>query len=259
MVEPRKQNASQELYWHFLPIDKRLVYGSREVVEVGKTLSVDGELKLCHHGFHMCVQPLDALNYAQGALACRVYPGERILTDTNKIVSNARTIIWMADATKTLQDFARWCALEVIHLWKAPDIVKQFLETGDESLRSNARAAAGAAARAAAAGTWDAARDATWAATRATSTAAAWDAAARDAARAAAGAAARGTAWPTTRAVSRDAAWDRQNTKLTEMLGVLRAMTQPKEQGTGSPLATGCSRRDTILLYIREYINAWFH
>ena len=65
--------------------------------------------------------------------------------------------------------FARWCALGVIHLWPAPQVVRDYLSGGGESLR----AAAGTAA-------WDAARDAAGAAARD----AAWDAA-RDAAGAA--------------------------------------------------------------------------
>ena len=83
-------------------------------------------------------------------------------------------------------------ALAVIHLWDAPDVVRRYLETGDESIRDAARAAARDAAWAAA---WAATRDAAWAAARA---------AARDAARAAARAAAGDAAWD----AAGDAAWD---------------------------------------------------
>ena len=34
-----------------------------------------------------------------------------------------------------LRDFARRCALSVAHLWEMPDYVRQYLETGDESMR----------------------------------------------------------------------------------------------------------------------------
>ena len=54
-----------------------------------------------------------------------------------------------------LWTFARKMALSVIHLWAAPTIVREYLETGDESKRAAARAAA-----------WDTARDATRDATR---------------------------------------------------------------------------------------------
>ncbi len=41
-----------------------------------------------------------------------------------------------------LLDFARWCALSVAHLWECPPIVREFLESGNESLRKEAHAAA---------------------------------------------------------------------------------------------------------------------
>ena len=52
-----------------------------------------------------------------------------------------------SDAPKDIMRlFARLCALDVIHLWDAPSLVRQYLETGDESLRKKAVAASKAAA-----------------------------------------------------------------------------------------------------------------
>src|SRR5690606_776707 len=62
------------------------------------------------------------------------------------------------DVSDTLREFARKCALDVIHLWDAPEIVVRYLKTGDETIRDAAWAAAWAAARVA----MDAARDAAW-------------------------------------------------------------------------------------------------
>lgn len=78
-------------------------------------------------------------------------------------------------------------ALSVAHLWDMPDVVRQYLETQDESIRIAAREAAQAAQTA-----WDAARAAAWA-----TWAAAWAAAqaARDAAEDVAGNAAMAAAW----------------------------------------------------------------
>ena len=76
---------------------------------------------------------------------------------------------------KEIRRFACQCALDVIHLWNAPPIVKRYLKTGNEKLRAAAWAAA-----------WDAAGDAAGAAAGAAAWAAAGDAA-RAAARAAAG------------------------------------------------------------------------
>ena len=84
------------------------------------------------------------------------------------------------------REFARWCALQVIDLRDAPDVVREYLETGNEKIRSAARNAA-----------WPDARNAAWpdarAAARNAARNAAWNAArnaarsARNAARAAAG------------------------------------------------------------------------
>lgn len=39
------------------------------------------------------------------------------------------------DAANIIGEFARWCALQVIDLWNAPSIAKDYLESGDENLR----------------------------------------------------------------------------------------------------------------------------
>ncbi len=115
-------------------------------------------------------------------------------------------------------EFARKCALSVIHLWNAPNVVKRFLETGDKSLLEASVDASWAAVRtvdaeqiadAAWAALWaaDAARiaDASWAAARA-ATAAAARAAAAAAERAAAATATAERAAAAERAAERAAA-----------------------------------------------------
>ncbi len=78
----------------------------------------------------------------------------------------------------TLREFARWCALQVAHMWNMSAAVREYLETGNDGLR----AAAGVAARDAAAATGGAAAAAAWAATEAVrddaTAASAWAAAA---------------------------------------------------------------------------------
>jgi hypothetical protein len=95
---------------------------------------------------------------------------------------------------RLLREFARWCALQVIHMWNAPDVVREYLETGNEELRDEARTAARDAARTAA------------------------RTAARDAARTAARTAARDAARTAARAAARDAAWAAQENKLRELI-----------------------------------------
>jgi hypothetical protein len=107
-------------------------------------------------------------------------------------VCRRRRIVKRIDATELLWKASRQFALSVIHLWDAPAIVREFLETGDETKRVAA---------------WDAARAAAWDAAWATAEAAAW-AAARVAARAAAWDAAWVAAWNTAWNAARAAAWN---------------------------------------------------
>ena len=171
--------------WHFST--GKLGYGDGREIIIGKTHKVKGPLELCACGLHASERIIDALQYAPGPMVYKVKLHGEILRGYDKACATRRTYIAGMDATNILRSFARQCALDVVHLWDAPDVVVKYLKTGDATLRDAARAAAWDAARAAA---WDAAwaaRDAAWAARDA----------ARDAAR---------------------AARDAQNTRLTEMV-----------------------------------------
>jgi hypothetical protein len=190
-------------YWHFLPNDGCLRYGDRikVVAKHTYTLPIDTKIIPCSVGFHASTRAIDALKYAPGSLVslCTLHGdivphGDPI----EKYAAHGRTHLWIANADAVLREFSRWCALSVIHLWDAPQIVYDYLNTGDEKYRDTAWAAAR-----------DAAGDAAWAA--------AWAAA-----RAAAGAAARAAAGAAARAAARDD----QNKKLEAMLMTLT----PKEE-----------------------------
>jgi hypothetical protein len=200
--------------WHFVSDTLR---DGRPVPADGEVLVHKGPLKLCASGLHASKNILDALQYAPGSIICRVEVGGEIIHGCDKLVCSERTILWRASGEQVLGQFARMCALDVLHLWDAPDIVVQYLKTGDESIRAAARDAsdaADAAGSAIGAAAWAATRDAAWAAARATArdaaraTArdAAW-AAARDAARDAARAAGRAAGGLAGRAADRDATW----------------------------------------------------
>ena len=190
------------IYYHFT-CDK-LSDGS-VIPAVGTWLEFDGEPVPCSRGLHASPDAFDALQYAPGYLLHQVELGGIILPHgcpVDKYAAQKRKIVATIDAEPIMRLFARRVALDVIHLWDAPTIVKEYLKTGDESKR----AAAWDAARAAA---WDAARAAAWAAARA----AAW-AAAKDAARAAAKDAARAAEW----AAAWAAAWDAFKNEFTQMV-----------------------------------------
>ena len=146
----------------------------------GTPIPVDGEwlvhvgpVEICETGLHASKHPFDALRYAPGGTLCLVECEDIVTEQDDKFVCRRRKIVKRFDATDLLRAFARHCALSVIHLWDAPPVVRQYLETGNEALRAAAWAAAWAAARAAA---WAAA----WDAARAAARAAAWASAAKD-------------------------------------------------------------------------------
>jgi hypothetical protein len=190
-------------YW-FAASDE-LPHGDGRKVVIGETLVVEPPIVPCQRGLHACVDPFDALQYASGAILYKVRLSGKIVEDGDKHAASERTAVVKRDATQILRSFARKMALSVIHLWNAPAIVREYLETGNERKRDAARDAAGDAAGAAA---WNAAG----AAAKAAAGDAAW-AAARHAARAVAGHAAR--------AVARDAAWDDARKLFKEMVEAL--------------------------------------
>ena len=146
--------------WHFVSESRKLGFDDNRIVKTGRTYKVskDRPLELCAYGLHGSKRIIDALKYSPGPVVCRVELLGKILHDTDKSVAYERKVLWMKDISKELRHFARLCALDVIHLWDAPDVVRRFLETGDESIRAAAWAAARDAARAAArAAAWDAA------------------------------------------------------------------------------------------------------
>ena len=210
--------------WHFLREDGRLGYGDNRKVKVGQVYTCKGDIRICCNGMHASKVLHDALQYAPGPVVCRVNVTGDIVYQSDKFAGRNRKVLWMFNMDNVLRRYARLCALDVLHLWEAPDIVREYLETGDESIRAAAEAALAArdawGARAAWGATWAAARAAgaagaaraAWAARAARAAWGAWGAraawaAARDAG--AAGAAAR---------AARAAAVKKQQRRLTAMV-----------------------------------------
>ena len=150
--------------WYFSTTERKLRFGDGRQIEVGVTHEVEGRPVLCEHGLHASVNILDALKYAPGPVLWEVELSGEIIEDNDKMVATHRTYLREIDCEEILREFARWCALQVIDLWDAPPVVREYLETGKEELRAAARAAWDAwdAAWAARDAAWDAARDAAW-------------------------------------------------------------------------------------------------
>ncbi len=179
--------------WHFVGDTLR---DGRPIPADGEWLVHTGPVKICSTGLHASRRPAHALRYAPGPVLCRVECDDVVDDKDDKLVCRRRRIVQRADITETLRYYARMQALSVIHLYdNPPDVVLDYLMTGDESIR----AAAGAAARVVAwYAAWDAARDAAWAAAWYAARAAAWYPA-WDAAWYA--------AWDAARDAARDAVW----------------------------------------------------
>ena len=199
--------------WWFAEDSRELANGDGRKIKLGITHKVKGEIIPCKNGLHLSPKILDALTYAPGNIIYMVEGTGTIVPHGNpidKYACSERTYISGGiDASKTISKFARLCALDVIHLWDAPEVVVRYLKTGDVDIRDSTWAAtwaATAAARAAADSTWAAALAATDSTRAATDSV--W-------------AAATAAANAATRAV-RDAAWaaaqSKQNARLTRMI-----------------------------------------
>jgi hypothetical protein len=177
------------LAYHFVGSTLR---DGRPVPPDGEWLIHGGPVKMCKSGLHASRHPFDALQYAPGHTLCRVEVADIVQEDTDKLVCCRRRIVTRIDATDLCRAFARACALDVVHLWNAPDVVRQYLETGDETIRAAAMDAAMAVR-------WAAAWDASWAAMTARTA----RAAARDASAAARAARDARTSWAAASAAQR--------------------------------------------------------
>ncbi|MBF8297380.1 MAG: hypothetical protein HW395_37 [candidate division NC10 bacterium] len=163
------------LGWHWLAVDRRLQHGARQVVEVGRTYTATGPPGMCRNGMHASRRALDALEYAPGPIICRVRLGGPILHDDDKSVAATRIVLWMADATIRLHEFAlvcaqgalgsraatgaevdarSWAVLEIKRRWLKGKATDQELSAARSAAESAARSAARSAAQSAA---WSAA------------------------------------------------------------------------------------------------------
>src|SRR5271166_1776269 len=182
------------LAWHF--VGDKLINGD-PIPADGELLHYDGPMEMCKSGLHASERIIDALRYARGNTVCRVECFTDIERGPDKFICRDRVILWRVNAELPLRAFARTQALNVIHLWNAPDIVREYLETGDESKQSAARSAA-----------WYAARSSTDAAAAAASTAlSSAEYTARSAARSAAWSAAWYAEWSAAESAAWYAAW----------------------------------------------------
>jgi hypothetical protein len=109
----------------------------RKIPRKGAWLKESGTLKMCAKGLHASAHPFDALTYAPDFTLCYVELRGKTLMQSDKVCAAERKIIARIDAKALCLQFAREVASDVLYLWDAPEVVKDFLKSGD-----NAKAAA---------------------------------------------------------------------------------------------------------------------
>ena len=131
-------------YWFF----GKTLRDGRPIPPDGEWLEHDGTVMPCESGLHASECPFDALQYAPGEMLALVeVDGTIVRHENDKLAASRRRIIARFDATELLRDFACKQALSVAHLWDMPPVVREYLETRDESMRAAAMDAAMDAAR----------------------------------------------------------------------------------------------------------------
>lgn len=210
-------DKNEVLAWHFLPDDRNLQWGSRELVVPGKKITVEPPLVLCHHGLHASEKILDALDYAPGSVACRVLVSGQILNGSDKLCATERTCLWMVDGAETLHEFACWCAEEV--LLRERSRGREPNKACWEAIRVKRAWLSGLATDIELATALAAAQHIAWSTSQATAWAAAWATAWAAAADwATSWAIAQAAAWAAARAADWAAAREKQESRLVEMI-----------------------------------------
>lgn len=176
---PTPTTQDEWLGWYWLPApdkdgnhwlancDRR---GGASPFRPGLTQIERGPVLTCHRGLHASKRALDALQYAESAVVARVRLSGEMDHDDNKSCATERTILWMADATQVLHEFAcdvaekallsrrelgdepdprSWAAIEAKRKWLRGELSDSELEAARAAAWEAARDAARAAARAA--------------------------------------------------------------------------------------------------------------
>jgi hypothetical protein len=178
-----RKPAKKMLGYHFVAETLR---DGMPIPQTGTWLEHVGPLEMCLSGLHWSGHPSDALQYAphDTRWLCKIEAAGETEQAADKAASRRRKILARVEAVPLLMAHARWCALQVIHLWDAPPIVREYLTTGNESIRASARDAA-----------WEAAKASAGASAKASA-----GASAGASAKASAGASARDAAWEAAKA-----------------------------------------------------------
>ena len=157
------------LAWH---LTDGMTLRDGQPLEVGKTYTYEGEIKICESGYHASHRLIDALRYAPGAQISRVECWGDVREEDDKLVARNRTVLWTIDATMILHEFAcmvaeialskvvnpdprSLAAVEAKRKWMKGEISDKELDAARCAARSAAESAAWSAAGSAAGSHFD--------------------------------------------------------------------------------------------------------
>jgi hypothetical protein len=124
-------HAKTILGWWFAA-EPKLPNGDGRPVVVGEKLTVDGEIVLCKRGLHASRRAIDALQYAPGALVCRVRLSGTIVEDNDKCAASERTV--PIAALPGWQNFDGMANCFILVFVRIGVVVEQDLKTWTSSL-----------------------------------------------------------------------------------------------------------------------------
>ena len=196
------------LAWHFTD---GMVLRDGQPLEVGKTYTYEGEVKICESGYHASRRLIDALRYAPGAQISRVECWGDVQEENDKLVARNRRILWTLDATMILHEFA--CRVAEIALSKIENPGPRSVA----AIEAKRKWMRGEISNMELAAAWSAAASAAWSAAQSAARSAA-QSAARSAAWSAAWSAAESVAESAARSAAQSAARSEFETLLTQMV-----------------------------------------
>ena len=144
--------------FHFLNADMTANSGNEKAWEIGETRTIEdvSRIQLCTYGYHSSPTLWDALQYANGPMACLVEVGESLGHDdapAPKNVHATRTLIKAVNIDRELRLFAADCAGRVLHIFETDypkdDRPRKAIQAARDFANGKIDAAAGAAAWAA--------------------------------------------------------------------------------------------------------------
>lgn len=121
--------------------------GDKLIPPLGEWQEYHGSSSLKFFGLSAHTNHYTALKYAKGHLLHKVELAGEIYKESNSIFAERRRFVATIDVTELMYEFARGCAWGVIDQWGAPEVVLEYLESGEEFWRLEARAEANKASK----------------------------------------------------------------------------------------------------------------